>query len=62
MPLPLQRCLMGFRDGADLFLYVLHQCTKVIRQKSFVYGFNGGSSGTCLEVRHIVIKGVLSCF
>ena len=53
LPLALQRCLMGFKDGMLLFQFVMRQATNVIRQKAFVYGLDGQSTGTILEVSFI---------
>ena len=50
LPLPLQRCLLGFRQGSELFQFCMSQMTNVIRQKAYLYSLNGNSTGTSLEV------------
>ena len=50
-PLPLRRCLLGFREGMELFKFGLGRLTGVLRQKGFVYDLAGHSTGTVLEVR-----------
>ena len=49
-PLPLRRCLLGFREGMELFKFGLGRLTGVLRQKGFVYDLGGTSTGTVLEV------------
>ena len=49
-PLPLRRCLLGFREGMELFKFGLGRLTGVLRQKGFVYDLGGASTGTVLEV------------
>ena len=49
-PQPLRRCLLGFREGMTLFRFMLSQLTTVIRQKGYVYTFDGKDSGTSFEV------------
>ena len=61
LPLALQRCLMGFKDGMLLFQFVMRQATNVIRQKAFVYGLDGQSTGTILEVSFFMISNEINC-
>lgn len=49
-PLPLRRCLLGFREGMELFKFGLSHLTGVLRQKGYVYDLGGHSTGTILEV------------
>ena len=49
-PLPLRRCLLGFREGMELFKFGLSHLTGVLRQKGYVYDLGGHSTGTVLEV------------
>lgn len=54
-PLSLRRCLLGYREGLELFRFFLTQLTSVIRQKGYIYSLGGNKTGTSLEVRIKVI-------